>query len=207
MQAAAFLALFLAGTAAASPEAGKAQFDAHGCAACHAVGRKGGTSGPDLTLVGFRRSRAWLERWLESPRAWKHDTLMPEFRLDAPERGALVEYLSSLQKADHARLSSGTLIFTRAGCVACHGAGGRGGHPNTNTAGNAIPALAKTAGTFTREELIKKIAGGVKPEKADPAGAEPLVAMPKWSEKLTEKEIADVADYVLTLAEKGKEDF
>lgn len=203
----------LAFAAYASPDAGKALFDAHGCAACHKVGVKGGDSGPDLSFVGFRRSREWLDRWLGSPRAWKHDALMPDFKLDAPERGALVEFLSSLQGHESPPWKSlpdaekGKVIYAKAGCVACHGAAGRGGHPNNNVPGEAIPALSKTAGTYTPEELIKKIANGVKPEKADPKGPEPLAQMPKWSEKLTPEEISAVAFYVLTLAETPKEDF
>lgn len=199
-------ALLLAVHASAAPvEKGKAQFEAHGCAACHRIGDKGGNSGPDLTLVGFRRSKAWLDRWLAGPKAWKHDTLMPEFRLDVPERMAISDYLASLQAWKPSK--SGKEIFSRAGCVACHGAGGRGGHPNNNVQGGEIPALSKTAGTYTKDELVKKIANGVVPERADPKGEEPLVKMPRWSEKLSAEEIAAVADFVLTLAEKPKEDF
>lgn len=199
--------LLLSTPARAAEPAGKRLFDAHGCAACHRIGAKGGNSGPDLTLVGFRRSRHWLDIWLKSPRAWKHDTLMPEFKLDVPERLALADYLASLQKDDRPLPASGKELFARAGCAACHGAGGRGGHPNTNVPGGQIPALSKTAGTFTLEELRRKIARGSMPEKENPAGPEPLVSMPRWQERLSEAEIARVAQYVLTLADKTGEDF
>jgi len=46
---------------------------------------RGGNTGPDLTLVGHRRPRAWLEKWLASPRAYKHDTEMPEQGLSASD--------------------------------------------------------------------------------------------------------------------------
>lgn len=199
-------ALLLCTYARSAPD-GRARFEAHGCAACHKIGSRGGTSGPDLTLVGFRRSKEWLDLWLKSPRAWKPDTRMPEFRLRDSERQAIVDYLSSLTEADHSRLTDGRAVFAKAGCVACHGAGGRGGHPNNNVPGDAIPALSKVAGTYTREEMIKKISRGSNPTKARSDGPDPMARMPKWSEKLSDKEIADVADYVLTLAEKPKEDF
>lgn len=205
MSAALLLAVLLALPARAAQPSGPALFEANGCAACHRIGSKGGNSGPDLSLVGFRRSKAWLETWLSSPKAWKHDTLMPEFKLDAPERGALVDYLSSLTEAPKLP-KDGKSIFSKAGCVACHGAGGKGGHPNNNVAGGLIPALSKVAGTYTKDEMVKKISSGSIPVKADPAGPEPMVSMPKWSEKLTPEQISEVASYVLTLAEKT-EDF
>jgi len=75
---------------AAAPRAedGAARFDAAGCRACHRVGAAGGGSGPDLTLVGVRRPRAWIENWLKSPRAWKSDTLMPDQGLSDADRAA-----------------------------------------------------------------------------------------------------------------------
>src|SRR5690348_3391254 len=102
MKLALVLAAWLgAGAAAGAQEpAGKALFAAAGCRACHRVGAEGGNSGPDLTLVGFRRKREWLERWLADPSAWKHDTLMPNFRLKASDRAGLVDYLSSLKGRD-----------------------------------------------------------------------------------------------------------
>jgi putative heme-binding domain-containing protein len=40
-----------------------------GCAACHIVGGRGGTAGPDLTDIGARRSAAYLREALLSPGA------------------------------------------------------------------------------------------------------------------------------------------
>ena len=55
----------------------------------------------DLSFVGLRRSQAWLERWLENPRAWKHDARMPRLRLRPRSRQALVLYLAGLQGRDY----------------------------------------------------------------------------------------------------------
>ena len=95
--------------------------------------------------------------------------------------------------------SRGRVLYLRAGCVACHGAQGRGGHPNNNVPGGAIPALDKAAETYKAEELVEKIRRGVRPVKDDPRGAEPLVSMPAWGERLKDDELQAVAAYLLSL--------
>lgn len=203
-----YLALLLAAGACAqdpaAAEAGRAFFNESGCKSCHAVGGSGGNAGPDLTLVGFRRSRAWLDLWLADPRAWKHDTLMPDFKLRPAERAALAEYLSALKAPAFGRKppAGGAEVFAKAGCVACHGAMGRGGHPNNNVRGAAIAALPALAATYTKDELVTLIKRGRIPEKADPNGPEPLVRMPAWEGTLSEEQISAVADFVLSLAPK-----
>src|SRR5260370_399824 len=94
MKAAWIAAVLLLGVAASADE-GAARFDAAGCRACHRLGPRGGESGPDLTLVGFRRPRAWIETWLKSPRGWKSDTKMPDQGLSDADRGALADFLAS----------------------------------------------------------------------------------------------------------------
>jgi len=201
----AILAVLLAAAARAAQTPGQALFNEIGCRACHSVGGVGGDAGPDLTFVGFRRTPQWLDAWLRAPRAWKHDTLMPDFRLSPASREALVEYLSSLKGQDFGprrpwldSAQPGKVLFARAGCVACHGAEGRGGHPNVNVVGGVIPALRGLSQTYTREELIAKIKRGSRPEKLDPAGPDP-VAMPAWGQVLLDDEAAQVADYLLSL--------
>src|SRR5256885_8831459 len=97
-----FLALALGGCGKAAPpkpgpEGGKAVFQAVNCKACHRVGSEGTGSGPDLTMVGFRKSAAWLDAWLKDPQAWRPGTMMPNPRLSDPARKALVDYLSTLK--------------------------------------------------------------------------------------------------------------
>ncbi len=221
---AALLALFAATLtvqgAAASTHPGKALFDAAGCRACHGIGNVGGNAGPDLTFVGFRRSRAWLAAWLADPHAWKPDTLMPDFKLSDGDRGAIVDYLAQLRGQDFGahrpwlnEKQPGRALFARAGCVACHGPEGRGGHPNVNVAGGQVPALPALVRTYTRDELIAKIRRGAKPDKLEPNGPEPA-AMPPWGEVLIDDELGAVADYLLAIAgepgragRQGKEDW
>ena len=113
----------------ASPS-NRAVFEAAGCRSCHRVGGKGGDAGPDLTLVGHRRSRAWLEVWLSKPSAWKADTRMPDPRLAPGDRAAIADYLASLKgpglwrRPGLSGAELGRAVYRKAGCAACHGGAG-----------------------------------------------------------------------------------
>ena len=184
-------------------------FSAHGCQACHRIGRLGGDTGPDLSFVGVRRTEAWLAAWIANPQSWKHSTLMPDLALRPGDLAALAHFLSERRGQDYEsgrrpwdgeidERARGAAIYRKAGCVACHGAGGAGGEPNVHTPGHAIPALRELVGTYTSEELFNKIVRGSIPDKIDPAGPDP-VAMPAWSTVLSENEIRDVIAYLRTL--------
>ena len=198
-------ALFLA--AASGAEDGAGRFDAAGCRSCHRLGPNGGDSGPDLTLVGVRRPRAWIENWLKSPSAWKHDTKMPDQGLSDADRGALADFLS-IQKgqawndgppwASLPSAEKGRAIYVRAGCIACHGVAGRGGHPNPGAHGDVIPALAPLMGTYTADELKTKINNGVVPDSHD--GMTPAVVMPAWKGVLSDDDLQALTTYLLSLA-------
>ena len=198
----------LPGAAAASADEGAARFDAAGCRACHRIGPRGGDAGPDLTLVGFRRPRGWIENWLKSPHAWKPDTKMPEQGLSDADRGALAEFLSVQKGGAWAAerpwdavpmAEKGRAIYARAGCIACHGVAGRGGHPNPGAHADVIPALAPLMGTYTRDELKAKIKDGAIPDGRE--GMTPAVAMPAWKNILSEDELDALTSYLLSLAE------
>lgn len=201
------LALLLAATALAAEPA--ALFDAHGCRACHKVGYRGGNAGPDLTFVGHRRPRAWLDKWLASPRHHKADTRMTEPGLHPSDRAALAGWLSRQRgsawgdvepwDAVAEPLRKGETVYARAGCVACHGPAGRGGHPNPGAHGGIIPALAPLMATYTADELKAKIKKGVVPEVHDGPPAE--VDMPGWEGLLDEPELDALAAYLLSLAQ------
>lgn len=209
------LAAALAASSAASASEPAALFDAHGCRACHKIGERGGNAGPDLTMAGHRRSRAWLDKWLASPRAYKHDTEMPEQGLSAGDRSALADYLSAQKGQAWARRPwlareggrpDGRLIYRLAGCVACHGPAGRGGHPNPGGRGGLIPPLPRLLATYTKDELVSKLKRGAKAD-ADP-GRTAEVDMPGWDGVLDAAELDALADYLLALAKADpKDDF
>lgn len=206
------LTIFLIVVSTASAANPAALFDAHGCRACHKIGERGGNSGPDLTVVGHRRPRVWLEKWLASPRAFKHDAKMPEQGLSAADRAALAGFLSE-QKGQAWGTSrpwrpsgDGRVIYARAGCVACHGPAGRGGHPNPGARGGMIPRLGPLLATYKKEELISKLKRGAVADAED--GQTAAVDMPPWDGVLSDAELDALADYLLTLAQiNPKDDF
>ncbi len=89
----------LATTAAqASTKPGEAIFRAQGCSACHRIGGVGGAVGPDLTKVGGRRSREWIEEQLENPTVHNPNSIMPSYaKLPEKDREDLADYLSGLK--------------------------------------------------------------------------------------------------------------
>ncbi|MDE2509717.1 MAG: cytochrome c [Elusimicrobia bacterium] len=188
---------------------GLARFDAAGCRACHRIGSRGGDAGPDLTLVGVRRPRAWIALWLKSPHAWKPDTKMPEQGLSDADRGALADFLAAQKgqawgeerpwRGAEPGEISGRAVYLRAGCVACHGPAGRGGHPNPGAHGDVIPALAPLMSTYNKEELKAKIRNGVVPETND--GRTAAVVMPPWKDVLDDDELDALTTYLLSLGE------
>ncbi|MBI3551023.1 MAG: cytochrome c [Elusimicrobia bacterium] len=196
---------------------GEAYFNSYGCVKCHAMGDKGGTYGPNLSFIGFRKSKDWLDMWLRNPHSWRPQTVMPNFHLNDETRTALVAYLSTQKGqawADSGRpwnhpelkgdsVKRGEVLFNMAGCVACHSQNGRGGYPNNNVAGGQIPSLAKVFETYTKPELVNKIRGGVVPAPADPGAPLPMINMPKWGEVLKDEEISAVTDFLISLKPKG----
>jgi nitric oxide reductase subunit C len=77
---------------------GAALFQTNGCAACHLIGGVGGTVGPDLTRVGARQTKEWIEEQLRDPKSHKPDSIMPSFaKLPAADIANLADYLSGLK--------------------------------------------------------------------------------------------------------------
>lgn len=205
------------------PDAGKAYFVQAGCSSCHKVGEEGSAVGPDLTLVGFRQSKEWLDLFIKDPQAWKKDTLMPNKRVSDEARKAIVDYLAGQLGQDWPKggrpwdapslikdpIARGRVIFNRAGCVGCHGLSGEGGYPNNNVKGGLIPPVNKVKDGFTKAELIAKIKKGVpRSQKADDQGPAPLIRMPAWEGVLDDAELDALAAYLFTLAPAGaKADF
>jgi mono/diheme cytochrome c family protein len=194
---------------------GRRDFEGLGCAKCHQIGGLGHEWGPNLTLVGFRKSPEWLDVWLKSPHAWNMKTLMPNFNLTDGARADLVAYLSSQKgqawdvypwrTAEAKALPAperGRLIFNKAGCVACHGQFGGGGYPNNNVAGGLIPSLTLVSDGYSKAELHAKIQNGAVPLPDDPSKPRALIQMPKWGEQLSPDEIDALVEYLFTLKPK-----
>ncbi len=85
-------------SSSASTKPGEATFKAQGCSACHRINGLGGTIGPDLTKVGNRRDKAWIEDQIRNPKAHNPTSIMPSFaKLPDKDVEELAEYLSGLK--------------------------------------------------------------------------------------------------------------
>jgi cytochrome c oxidase subunit 2 len=76
---------------------GKRDFMSNGCYGCHTVGKMGTPIGPDLSKVGAKYSRTYLERWLRDPSAQRPNAHMPKLELSPEQVMDLAAFLSSLR--------------------------------------------------------------------------------------------------------------
>ena len=76
--------------------AGAQIFVAESCGTCHSVNGTGDTLGPKLNGLASRRSREWIERHFEDPKALSPGTTMPPFHFSEDHRKQLVDYLLAL---------------------------------------------------------------------------------------------------------------
>jgi mono/diheme cytochrome c family protein len=69
------------------------------CKECHTIDGKGGSSGPNLTYVGGKRSREYIVQQIKDPKSHNPNSDMPSFRNDLSEQdiNALADYLSGLK--------------------------------------------------------------------------------------------------------------
>jgi mono/diheme cytochrome c family protein len=101
----------------------------------------------------------------------------------------------------------GAVVYREQGCTLCHGEAGQGGVANANSeTGGKIVGLTLVKEGYTREQLEERLRGGV-PEvgKADKSGPVPPLRMPPFGRYLSAQQIGDLADYVLSLYPKDRE--
>ena len=92
------VAALVASSVAQEPtDLGKRYFMDSGCYGCHTVGKMGTPIGSDLSHVGTKYSRAYLERWLRDPSKQRPSAHMPKLELSEDQVKALSAFLSSLR--------------------------------------------------------------------------------------------------------------
>lgn len=127
----------------ADAERGGTLFRSSRCVTCHAVNGRGGVTGPELSRVASKASRAALFSFIENPHRHQPDTLMPRFRFRDEDLRDLAEFATTewfddtlgsaaidLAPSDTASIAAGREVFVRRGCYACHSLA-------------SVPALAK----------------------------------------------------------------
>lgn len=130
--------------AADPPEVAGARLVAElGCAACHRIGNLSSAPvAPDISHLGTKVQRAWLEAYLRRPHRVRPSgyvplsrSRMPDFRLSLEESKHLTAYLLRLRpqrslttgSAPSSGDADGSALFQRLACRACHTFAGRGG--------------------------------------------------------------------------------
>lgn len=80
-----------------SPEAPK--LFAENCAACHRIGKEGGDAGPELSVIGSARDKAYIKRYILDPAQANPSAAMPGFQgqLTDVQIEDLSRYLASLK--------------------------------------------------------------------------------------------------------------
>ena len=156
---------------------GRQFYDTQGCAKCHAIGGKGGTSGPSLSDVGKRLSKEQLTEVMM--RTGKSS--MPPLPAGTTEQQVkdLIDFLVSLNsepqkqdagtqkepktstdqksKAAAQAAPSGTVaaagrqFYDTQGCAKCHAIGGKGG--------TSAPSLSDVGKRLPKEKLMEVIQG------------------------------------------------
>jgi nitric oxide reductase subunit C len=89
----------LIATAVTSTSKGEEVYKAQGCSACHTLAGVGGKVGPDLSHVGDKRDKAWIEAQLRDPKVHNPASIMPSFsKLSEKDIDDLANYLAGLRQ-------------------------------------------------------------------------------------------------------------
>ncbi len=97
---------------------------------------------------------------------------------------------------DQGQAVAGAALYTRYGCINCHGPNGLGGVPNPLSEDKAIPALAGQ--DFRKEfdtdaKIIDIIRSG------SVIGKEPITSMPHWGGIISQRDLVALVAYLKTL--------
>jgi cytochrome c-type protein NapC len=195
--------------------AGRQFYDAQACATCHAIGGKGGTSGPSLTDVGKRLSKGQITEVIQGMRTGKSS--MPPLPSETTDLQVkdLIDFLVTLdgegqkQNAEKSKesetpadqktkpaaedVASGTgaggrQFYDTQGCAKCHAVGGMGG-----TAG---PSLSDVGKRLSKDKITEVIQG-MRTGKS---------SMPTLPTGTTDQQAKELIDFLATLNGEQKQD-
>ena len=115
---------------------------------------------------------------------------------------------AAVPSAPDTAVARGHLVFDRYGCTLCHGKDAKGGVANTNALrdGGKVPAIVDLADAYKPSEVALLIrTGRHNVDRADANGAVPPYRMPGWADRMSEQEINDLVQYLMSLVSKGAE--
>ena len=185
-------------------------YERAGCYACHTTRGFQGLRkpGPNLTKIGAKLTPEWVTRWIREPRAIKPSTWMPRIwynaNTNAPEDAprneaeidAVVAYLFAnsgehefaVASPPRGEATRGQEIVESVGCLACHISGdeGRLEAGPRRTFGQPLQNIGNKTAFEWLFDWVR-----------DPKHYSPETYMPDL--RLTDKEVADVAAYLLGL--------
>lgn len=150
------------------------------CYYCHSIQGRGGMAAPDLSTVGARRDREWLERHFRDPKEVSPGSIMPRLNLLPEEIDRLAAYMETLGGGGPFSPRAPALFEEH--CLACHALDGRGGE--------AGPDLS--ASRTYRDK--KYIYGYIE----DPKPLNSSTAMPGFKGALTDEQIEDLTRYLMS---------
>jgi mono/diheme cytochrome c family protein len=104
-----------------------------------------------------------------------------------------------------AAVARGRLVYEHYGCTLCHGPDGKGGLANANALRNAqVPSILEVADTYTPAEVAQVIRFG-RPhiDRASEKGVVPPYRMPGWGDRMSDQEVSDLVQYVMSLFPKN----
>ncbi len=148
-------------------------------------------------------------------------TFMPQYGLNDEQARALTVYMLSLKDehlpASYVRppgppdpeptyaspIEAGRAVFQKFGCAGCHGLDGIGGRRNWNAwLGDEVPSLIPVKQYYDRETLKEFIRHGRQPvPRSNPQRPNPPLYMPAWKDRIPDKQMDQLVEYVLSLGE------
>jgi cbb3-type cytochrome c oxidase subunit III len=203
-------------TAAVDPSvaAGAHDFVQFACAQCHGLQGRGGVSStvPALTGVAQQLTPAELRSIINHGLGESSNPTQPYMPvwgavMSSTQVNDLVAYLRAglpaVPTAEPAPIPQnqgaaveGAALYTRYGCVNCHGINGLGGVPNPQSPDKTIPPLsgADFRTEFnTDEKIIAVIRSG------SVIGKAPIVSMPHWGGIIPKQQLRALVAYLKTL--------
>ncbi len=116
--------------------------------------------------------------------------------------------IESTRPAEDTAMARGKFLYDRYGCVMCHGADGKGGFANLNAETDGkVPAVIFVKEGYTKAEVADLIRNGkTRIWRADPKGPVPPYRMPGWHDRLSDQDIADLTEYLMSLYPKTAEE-